>query len=78
MKPTVYKSEDGYSIRGLERSGPRGFPADVHLMWWEWVVEVGLRCMAVLMEGCLLDIPWPAGFVQPFWARAGRRAIRTY
>lgn len=43
MKPQVFKSEDGYSIRGIEPADIGRFPDDVKLMFWRWVVEIGLK-----------------------------------
>lgn len=42
MRPQVIPSEDGYTIRGIEPADIGRFPDDVRLMWWRWVVEVGL------------------------------------
>jgi hypothetical protein len=39
----VTKSEDGYSIWGMEPPGFERFPSDVKLMFYGWVLELGLR-----------------------------------
>jgi hypothetical protein len=36
-------SEDGYTLSGFDPPGFERFPDDVHKMYYEWIVELGLR-----------------------------------
>lgn len=43
MRPTVKRSEDGYSIYGLEPPGLAESHGIFRKMFWRWVVEFGLK-----------------------------------
>jgi hypothetical protein len=39
----VYPAENGYAIRGIAPRDLKDHPESVRLMYWSWIVEIGLR-----------------------------------